>query len=351
MVPRTKVQILGQLFHCAERTRPINPTGYSPKAFCIVLTVCSISLVNSGCQVGRISGTYVAHGPNFASMLQLTQTDGGQITGALDETELRTDGKLHSDRIPITSGMLDGGQLTLSVHPGPFGTNIGGTIEWNTIRLQAVGSKGEVLSWSFQRSSAAEFKAYADELKVKADGLVLSAALLRQARELHQIAQTAERWIANAELHAQRIPGVKDYYQKLENKMRSLVARERATPNSVAKGQISVSVSQGDVAGTQTDIQVDQTWDRTIGDTGRNLRNEFATYPSDCGIRKELQKRGATGQAIEAWESACQEAAAERAKFEPVIKRIMEQRAELKAFQTTAESHRRALVDEAGRIQ
>jgi hypothetical protein len=114
---------------------------------------------------------------------------------------------------------------------------------------------------------------------------------------------------------------------------------------------MSITVIQGNVTGIQTDLQVDQMWDRAIGDSGRNLRRIFASQPSNCGATKELQKRGATSQAIATWESACQQALAQRTKFDPVFKRIIEQRAELKAFQSTAELHRQALVDEAGRIQ
>jgi hypothetical protein len=99
------------------------------------------------------------------------------------------------------------------------------------------------------------------------------------------------------------------------------------------------------------DLQVDQMWDRTIGDSGKGLSRQFASYPADCNNRKELKKRGATGAAIDAWQSACQRAQAEKAKFEPFYRRIMEQRGELKAFQAASGSHRQALVAEASRIQ
>ena len=55
--------------------------------------------------------------------------------------------------------------------------------------------------------------------------------------------------MANAETRAQRIPGVKDYYRRIESEMRSLVARERAPSNSVARTQISVRVIQGKYRG------------------------------------------------------------------------------------------------------
>jgi hypothetical protein len=317
----------------------------------IALVFGLLLVANIACGTSRISGTYIAHGPTFVNMLQLAQTGVGQITGVFNSIELSSDGTLNSENASITGGALDGEQLTLTFHPGPFGTNLAGTMRGNTIRLQTVGSNGNVLSWQFERSSSAQFKIFADQLKSKGEGIILSAKLLSSAQELRQAVQSAEQWISNAELHAQRIPAVKDYYRKIENEMRSLVTRERGTPNSVARSQISVMVNQGDVAGTQADVQVDQMWDLSIGDSGQNLSRIFANSPSNCDTPGELQKRGATPQSAETWQAACQQALTERLKFEPVYKRVMEQRADLKSFQAKAQSNRQALVDEASRIQ
>jgi len=280
-------------------------------------------------------------------MLQLAQTDGDHIAGALDEIELRADGKLHPVRSSIIGGTFDGDQLTLAVQGQG---NMAGTMKWRTIQLSAVGSGGTALSWDFERSSVAEFKAYADELKANADRLEFTASLLKVAQELRQTVHTAEAWISSAELHARKIPEVEDYYQKLEEEMRSLVARERTTNNSVARAQLSVAVSQGDVAGTQADVQVRQTWDITIIDVGRNLSSRFLTYPSDCDIRAQLRKR-VTQQGVEAWGNACHEALAERTKLASAFRQAMKQRAELRDFQVAAQAHRRRLVDDSRQIQ
>jgi len=133
--------------------------------------------------------------------------------------------------------------------------------------------------------------------------------------------------------------------------MQSLVATERTTPNSVARSQISVTVNQADIAGEQVDIDVNQVWDINIGDTGTRLKDEFAKWDGKCGESTELQKRGASAESAEAWESACKLASAEREKFYPIFKRMMEQRAELKSFQVAAQAHRKAIVAEADRMQ
>ena len=133
--------------------------------------------------------------------------------------------------------------------------------------------------------------------------------------------------------------------------MQSLVATERTTPNSVSRSQISVMVGQGDIAGGQVDIDVDQLWDINIAEPGARLKTEFAKWDRKCGESAELQKRGATVQSAEAWANACKQALAEREKFNPVFRTVMQQRAELKSFQDAARTRRKALVGEADRIE
>jgi hypothetical protein len=219
--------------------------------------------------MSRVSGTYIAHGPDYASMMQLTQAERGQVTGVVDVTQLRGDGRLHSDRTAIVGGAVDGGQLTLTVHSVLFGFNVAGTVGWNTIRFQGVGPDGTGQTFEFERSSASQFKTYTDELKAKADGISLSSNLGRQTQQLRELVQSSEKWIANAELHVRRISGVKDYYRKVENDMKALVDREHCTANSVARSQISVGVNQKDVDASQADIQVEQTWYFAIVNSGR----------------------------------------------------------------------------------
>jgi hypothetical protein len=283
-------------------------------------------------------------------MLQVTQTGNAELTGVLSYLELSGDGRLTSEMIPVTGGAIDRDQVTLVLRGGLFGKNLAGKIKWNRIELQAVGSKGEVLAFAFERSSPEEFRKYGEQLKAEANGISLGRNLAAAAQQLRQTIQGANRWLQNAELHAQRIPGVKDYFRKLEDQMRSLIARERATSNSVVRSQISVEVAQRDVQGTQADVQADQMWDQIV-DAGRDLSRQLASCPSSCGTPEEFQKRGATSRAIEVWEAICRQAHEERARFEPVFNRIMAERAELKAFQASVQSHRQALVRESERIQ
>jgi hypothetical protein len=319
-----------------------------------LISLCPILLVSASCSASRISGTYVAHGADFAEMLQLAQTDNGQLSGVFTSVQLKPEGSITSDQTPVT-GVIDADQLTLSVRSGFlqfFGAgSVAGTIRGNTIQLQTVDSKGNVAASVFVRSTPDDFKAYADQLKSKGEKIVLSRQLTERAQRLRQTAQSAEKWIGNAELHADRIPRAKAAYEKIENQMRSLVAQERSEPSgSVARTQISVRVGQGEIAGEQTDIEVNRVWDFGIEEPGAELYRDFTDWDGNCGNPDELRNRGAAPQSIEAWESGCKQALAERETFVPIYKRIMEQRAQLKSFQSAAEAHRKALVDEADRI-
>jgi hypothetical protein len=287
-------------------------------------------------------------------MLQLTETDNGQISGVLSWAELKSDGRVTSEQAPV-SGAVDADQMTLSIRSDLLsllvGNRVAGSVKGSTIQLQTISSSGNVTSHVFARGAASEFRAYSDQLKSKGAGIVLSRKLTDGAQRFRQTIQDAEKWIASAELHAQRIQAVRTRYQEIEAKMQSLLADERVTSNAVERSQISVSINQGDIAGEQIDIGVEQVWDINIGESGKRIADDFARWNGKCGDATELQRRGAIGQAPEAWEGACKRALAEREKFAPVFKKIMEQRAELKSLQATAQTHRKAIVAEANRME
>jgi len=286
-------------------------------------------------------------------MLQVTQTDNGQISGVLSHVELKQDGRVSSEQTPV-NGTADAGQLTLkfpTVLSFISGKSIAGTITGDTIHLQIMDSNGNVSSETFERSSPSQFKAYADEMKSKGQSIAYSTKLMNLAQEYRETVANAENWIANADVHAERIPNAKASYEKIESEMKSLLARERQTLDFNTRTQISLQIGQGDLAGGQLDMQLDQIWDMGIGDPGAKLEKDFTGWDGNCGTDHGLQKQGASDRAIEAWDQACKEVVVERAKFEPIYRHIAEQKADLKLFEATAQAHRKALVNEANRIQ
>jgi hypothetical protein len=310
-------------------------------------------LLMGACNASQVSGTYVAHASSFAEMLQLTLTSNGQINGVFTHAELKEDGSVSSQQADF-SGSTDAGQIMLKFPILSFfmsGKSLAGTIRGNTINLQIVDSNGNVSTEAFERSNPSRFKAYADEMRLKGQAIAYNTKLLNLAQQYRETVSNTENWIANAQAHASRIPNGKSDYEKIESRMQSLVGRERQTLDSVTRSQISVAVMQGDIAGDQIDVQVQQIWDFGIGDPGVKLEKEFTDWDGNCGKDQELRKQGATDQAIAAWDQACKQVVVERAKFEPIFKQMHQQRADLRAFQAAAKTHRKELVNEANRLQ
>jgi hypothetical protein len=290
---------------------------------------------------------------NYTLMLQLTETNNGQISGVVSWLELRKNGDVKSGHKAI-SGSVDGDQLVVKIESGLesflFGTTVAGTVSGNTIKLQHLDGQGAMASDVFTRSSVATFEAQSNELKKKGTFIVNSNKLMNGTRELRDVVSRSEAWIANAQQHAQRLPNVKARYEQIETEMRSMVATERRTGDGVQRAQISVAVSQGDIAGGQVDIEVNQIWDLAIASEGASLSRYFGSWDGSCAEPPDLHQR-ASAKSIESWELGCKQAAAERNKLMTEFKRIMQQRAELKSLQAESEAHRKALVDEADRLQ
>jgi hypothetical protein len=303
----------------------------------------------------RISGTYVAHSSKFVEMIQMTQTDNGQLTGVLSSITLKPDGTIKSEQIPIT-GTVDSGQLVINFRAGLlsaiFGAStLSGEVTDSAIHLQIMDTGGKLSTETFAHSTAQEFQIYSNQLKSIGQKIVFSHKLAENTPKFRETVDNAERWILNAELYAQRIPTVKSRYEEIESRMQFLVAKQRETRDSVARSQISVTVGQGDISGGQLDTDVDTLWDLNIVNSGSDLYLAFDKWDGKCSTPNERRTRRASTQAAQAWETACKQALAERPKFQVAFKRIMTQRNELKLFQRAAQSRRRTLVAESNRIQ
>jgi len=132
------------------------------------------------CSASRITGTYVRRAANLAEMLQLTETTNGQISGVLSWAELKSDGRVTSEQAPV-SGTIDADQVTLNIRSGLLsflvGNSVAGTVKASTIQLPTIDSSGNAAAHVFARGTVGEFKAYADQLKSKGAGIVLSGKL------------------------------------------------------------------------------------------------------------------------------------------------------------------------------
>jgi len=308
------------------------------------------TLTSVGCNAqSRISGTYIACGSNDGAMLQLTQATGGQITGVISLVQLDDEGTVKADSSSITGGTLDGSQLTLTVHPGIFGTNISGTRAGNTIRLQSIDRNGRISSSVFTRGSSSEFSTCTDHLQQKSAIIKMNANLSSQIRQFSQAVQDAEEWIKKGQLQASRIPTVEDHYSQIQEDMQTLVERERNTGDYVNRSQLSVEVNQKNVDGSQFDIEVNQAWEWPVENQIKPIFRQLASSSTICNGRG-ADKPGTEPTIRNKWESGCHNILTELSSFQPIAQKIMEQRSELKTYQAKAKSLREATVTQAEKL-
>ena len=82
-------------------------------------------------------------------MLQLTETNNGQISSVVSWLELEKSGEVKRGQKAV-SGSADGNQITFKIGSGLesfiFGTTVAGTVTGNTIKLQNVDAHGSVAS-------------------------------------------------------------------------------------------------------------------------------------------------------------------------------------------------------------
>jgi hypothetical protein len=279
-------------------------------------------------------------------MLQLTQATGGQITGVVSVVELDSSGSVKADTSSITGGTLDGAQLTLTLHPGMFGTNISGTRVGNTIRLQSVDRDGRISSSIFTRSSVSGFGTCADQLQQKSTIIKMNSNLSSQIRQFSQTVHDAEAWIQNAQLHASRIPTADGHYSQIQEEMQKLVERERSTLDRGDRFQISLDVNQKRIDGDLFDIDVNQTWEWPIESQLKTITQQLAGCATTCNLR-DAEKPGTEPTIKDQWESGCRNVLAVHANFQSIAQKVMEQRSELKAYQAKAKTLREATVTQA----
>lgn len=294
----------------------------------------------------RISGTYVTCEVNDGAMLQLTQATGGQITGVVSVVEIGILGNVKADTSSITGGTLDGAQLTLTLHPGMFGTNISGTRVGNTIRLQSVDRDGSISSTIFTRGSVSEFGTCADRLQQKSAIIKMNSNLSSQIRQFSQTAHDAEAWIQNAQLHASRIPTAEGHYTQIQDEMQKLVDRERNTLDRGDRFQISLDVNQKRIDGDLFDIDVNQTWEWPIESQLKTISKQLSDCTTTCNL-KDVEKPGTEPTIKDQWESGCRNILLEQSNFQSIAQKVMEQRSELKADQAKAKTLREATVTQA----
>lgn len=146
-----------------------------------VLAVVSASLMLTACFDPHVSGTYVATRSSGVELLELTQSQDGEIVGSLRSIELSSTGEI-STLMANVRGIVDGERLTLAISPSRSSTelNYSGVLSEKGLDLNLSSKAGLVSKVHFSRDGVANFNAEAERLAQA--GQVIKSDKLNSAR-------------------------------------------------------------------------------------------------------------------------------------------------------------------------
>jgi hypothetical protein len=117
-----------------------------------------------------ISGSYVAKGDRFASLLQLTEAKDKSLKGSLIEAQVLEDGKVRRTRAGV-HGVVDGSSITIMVRGGLLGgeRSLSGSVSGDAIDLALpADSKASATSYHAVKADVSAFEAALKELSARA---------------------------------------------------------------------------------------------------------------------------------------------------------------------------------------
>lgn len=130
-----------------------------------VLIVTGTSALANG-----ISGTYVGKGDNIAVLIQIVQTNDGNLTGRYEQVVLQPNGKIDDMNAAIV-GATDGQTVAVTINPNGFLTGnivVSGTIQGGMLHITG-GGNGSNLTLNLLKSDEAEFRSQVAILNKKAN--------------------------------------------------------------------------------------------------------------------------------------------------------------------------------------
>ncbi|MDQ2843772.1 MAG: hypothetical protein M3Y72_22575 [Acidobacteriota bacterium] len=282
-------------------------------------------------------------------MLQLAQTDNGQITGTYSIVQINGSNKVRSDQNSVT-GAFDQGQITLSFH-GFFGLSAthSGTATANELNLQSVGEHGEVFNSVFRRSSPEQFQTYSNELKQAALTAKINAAIEKLQTDVQGAISRIDPWIADAQLHVQRIPQVEDTYRRLNDKMRNMVNQERMSSSPVLGGQLAVQVAQVDVWASKFDGQGEAVWNRVMDDA-KAINVGLNNFLAECAVPdSKLLKSGVSETVLKSWHGKCKSAREAQNRFDSVFNGVLTESMNVTSYRDQHRRERQLIVNDSTR--
>lgn len=208
-----------------------------------------LALMTSVACADSLSGTYVGRGENSISLVQLVETNGGQLAGHFQYFEMQADGKMNVGNATL-NGVRDGETVVVTMKSAQFlsgGVPMSGTWQGGVLRLAGGGDRSS-FALSLVRSDEAEFQAQV-------------AALTRRAEQISEARNRKEIIVRINEL-AQRM----NTFAKENDGTLGAFAHARSIHGddqaSVPRMQIYLAINQAAIEADQIHMAVQTASDR-----------------------------------------------------------------------------------------
>lgn len=279
------------------------------------------SLLLSGSWRHDVSGKYIAKFTNGVYWLQLVQTPDGHLTGQFETLALGADGKVKYNNLSVT-GAADGDNVSMSLKPIsflPFTVTASGALNGDKLTLTGGFTGGQPITVVLVRADVSDYQAQVNALNSQSRS-ILAAKAAAEARKktaqkerdfiagLDQLVSRMEHFNAAADVRLDKLPAAEQRYQAITFKMREYLNRERqlvGNPNaSVARGEISVAISEGAVTADEVHTEVQSVqWDFQAN--AQPLMKQVTAAEQSCHRAHRSTADNPVPPEAEAWNSAC----------------------------------------------
>ena len=191
-----------------------------------------------------LSGTFINTSENVAILVQIVETDGGALTGRLEQSQLKATGEVETFSLAFY-GVTRAGTVVLTLKPSGF--TLSGTFDGTVLHLA-----GEDASFNVRRGEESDFRNAVTQLAVK-------AVVVRQTlAEREALQQALALNVELADFHRRSIGRLAEIglferaIRDTTSRMRAGLEKERGIIGdgqaSIARSQISIAISQEEVS-------------------------------------------------------------------------------------------------------
>jgi hypothetical protein len=195
-----------------------------------------------------ISGTYVGSGADIAVLLQLVESNGGQLSGRYEQQKLVSGNRIEQLNASV-SGTSDGQTIVLQVRPTEVlaGTYVlSGTISGSVLQING-GGYGQTFHLNLTRATEDEFRTRAANIATSANRAVATQTLEADLETSEHTLDAMSKFSANPEPRPSAFIPYEQRYRTLTQAMRAALGRQQSIPRFIqtpVRGQIGVAINQ-----------------------------------------------------------------------------------------------------------